>query len=81
MPHAERVVAEAARLGLDVVAGPVCSIGNGCTDRLRMSAWAPLDVLDEAVERLADAVDATSDQLTGIAADRLTGPAAESTTM
>ena len=58
VPRAEEVVAAAARLGLDVVAGPVCSISNGCRDRIRMSAWAPTEVLDAAVERLAAAVEA-----------------------
>ena len=56
VPDAERVVAAAARRGLDVVAGPVCSITNGCGDRIRMSAWAPTEVLDAAVDRLAAAI-------------------------
>lgn len=58
VPHADRVVAEADRRGLDVLAGPVCSITNGCTDRLRISAWAPTEVLDAAVDRLVEAVEA-----------------------
>ncbi len=58
VPHADRVVAEASRRGLDVLAGPVCSITNGCTDRLRISAWAPTEVLDAAVARLVEAVEA-----------------------
>lgn len=60
VPDGPEVVAEAARRGLDVLAGPVCSITNGCTDRLRISAWASTDVLDVAVERLAAAVAATA---------------------
>lgn len=65
VPAAERVVTEAGRRGLDVVAGPVCSVSNGCTDRLRISAWAPFDVLDAAVDRLADAIDAASRETSG----------------
>lgn len=60
VPDAPEVVAEAARRGLDVLAGPVCSITNGCTDRLRISTWATDDVLDAAVERLSAAVAATA---------------------
>ena len=58
VPRAEEVVTAAARRGLDVLAGPVCSITNGCGDRIRMSAWADTDVLDAAVDRLAGAVEA-----------------------
>lgn len=60
VPDAERVAAEAGRRGLDLVAGPVCSITNGCADRLRISVWAPDHVLDAAVERLGDAVAAAA---------------------
>ncbi len=50
------VVREAAWRGLDVVHGPVCSVTGGCENRIRMSTWAPIPVLAEAVDRLAAAV-------------------------
>lgn len=49
-------VADAAtRRGLDVLPGRVCSVANGQSDRIRISAWAPIDVLDRAAAVLAEA--------------------------
>ncbi len=54
-----RLVAEAATVGLDILAGRVCSVTDGQPDRVRVSAWAPAAVLDEAARRFAVAWHAT----------------------
>ncbi|WP_436795867.1 PLP-dependent aminotransferase family protein [Actinospongicola halichondriae] len=48
---ADRLVADAATVGLDMVSGRVCSVTGGQTDRVRLSVWAPEVVLDEAARR------------------------------
>ncbi len=52
---ADRLVADAAALGLDIVSGRVCSVSGDQRDRVRISAWAPDAVLDEAARRFAAA--------------------------
>ncbi len=47
----DRIASEAATAGLDVLPGRVCSVSDGQADRVRISAWAPESVLDEAARR------------------------------
>lgn len=51
----DRLVSHAAVVGLDLLPGRVCSISDGHADRVRISAWAPQAVLDEAARRFGSA--------------------------
>lgn len=55
VPDGDALARAASVHGLDVLPGRVCSVTDGQHDRIRISAWAPLDVLDEAAARLARA--------------------------
>ncbi|MDE0801787.1 MAG: PLP-dependent aminotransferase family protein [Acidimicrobiales bacterium] len=53
VPDGDALVRSAAKQGLDILPGRVCSVSDEQRDRVRISAWAPLGILDEAAERLA----------------------------
>lgn len=53
VPDGDALARAAAERGLDVLPGSVCSVSNGQRDRVRISAWAPPGILDEAADRLA----------------------------